>query len=320
MDLPQILIIDDREFDRILYKEYLGQANYQFNELEDGEHVLEQVSKVMPDLILLDWQMPRVGGLDTLKLLKKNKAYNNIPIIIITGLQDEEVLEEAFDYGSIDFLNKPVSKIELTARVLNALKLQEATKTLINQKRELLDLNQIINTQKEELEKSLALKSQLLDSNEVEHQKNINEVKRKLMTLEMDSTKVTNHMKTVKSLVEVIYSELRGENPESVVLRKIRQLERTVVNLSMEDQSWNEFKDVFESLDSNFFNKLTTRNPKLTSLDLKHCAYIKMNLDNYEVANILNVELKSLQMTRYRLKKKLKLTQEENLREFILTI
>jgi len=320
MDLPKILIIDDREFDRILYKEYLGQINYEFTELEDGELVLEQVSKEMPDLILLDWQMPRVGGLDTLKNLKKNKAFSNIPIIIITGLQDESVLEEAFDYGSIDFLNKPVSKVELTARVLNAIKLQEANKTLLSQKRELLDLNQIINTQKEELEKSLALKSQLLDSNEVEHQKNINEVKRKLMTLEMDSTKVSNHLRTVKSLVEDAYAELRAENAESVVLRKLRQLERTVDSLAMEDQSWNEFKDVFESLDSDFFNKLTHRNPKLTSLDLKHCAYIKMNLDNYEVANILNVELKSLQMTRYRLKKKLNLTQEENLREFILTI
>jgi len=320
MDLPKVLIIDDREFDRILYKEYLGSANYHFTELEDGEHVLKQVGKEIPNLILLDWQMPRVGGLETLKILKKNKAYSNIPIIIITGLQDESVLEEAFDYGSIDFLNKPVSKIELTARVLNAIKLQDATRTLVKQKSELLELNQIINMQKDELEKSLALKSQLLDSNEVEHQKNINEVKRKLITLEMDSSKISNHMKAMKSLLEEIYSGLRSENPESLMLRKLRQLERSVTALSAEDQSWSEFKDVFQSLDSNFFSKLTNRNPKLTSLDLKHCAYIKMNLDNYEVASILNVELKSLQMTRYRLKKKLKLTQEENLREFILTI
>lgn len=320
MDLPKILIIDDREFDRILYKEYLGNANYHFRELEDGEKVLEEVASNLPDLILLDWQMPRVGGLDTLKILKKNKAFSNIPIIIITGLQDENVLEEAFDYGSIDFLNKPVSKIELTARVLNAIKLQDAQKLLQNQKRELLDLNQIINNQKEELEKSLALKSQLLDTTHVEHAKNINGVKRKLITLEMDSTKISNHLKSIKGQIEECYSVLRSENPESLALRKLRHLERSVVNISVDDQSWNEFKDVFQSLDSEFFNKLTNRNPKLTSLDLKHCAYIKMNLDNYEVANILNVELKSLQMTRYRLKKKLNLNQEENLREFILTI
>lgn len=320
MDLPNILIIDDREFDRILYKEYLGEANYHFAELEDGEKVLEHLAANKPDLILLDWQMPRVGGLDTLKILKKNNAFNNIPIIIITGLQDESVLEEAFDYGSIDFLNKPVSKVELTARVHSAIKLNEANRMLQTQKRELLDLNQIINNQKSELEKSLALKSQLLDSNEVEHQKNIKEVKRKLMTLELDNTKVSNHLKSLKSQVEECYVQLRKEYPESLTLRKLRQLERNIDGIAVVDQSWNEFKEVFESIDNKFFTKLTERNPKLTSLDLKHCAYIKMNLDNYEVANIFNVELKSLQMTRYRLKKKLNLDQEENLREFILMI
>ncbi len=320
MELPNILIVDDREFDRILYREYLGDQNYHFAELEDGEKILDQIASSKPDLILLDWQMPRVGGLDTLKILKKNKAYSNIPIIIITGLQDENVLEEAFDYGSVDFLNKPVSKIELTARVHSAIKLSEATRTLVNQKKELLELNQIIQNQKAELEKSLALKSQLLDSNEVEHQKNIKEVKRKLMTLELDNTKVSNHLKALKALVEDSYTILRSENAESMALRKLRQVERTIDSISVDDQSWNEFKEVFQSIDNDFFNKLTTRNPKLTSLDLKHCAYIKMNLDNYEVANIFNVELKSLQMTRYRLKKKLNLGQEENLREFILTI
>jgi len=65
---------------------------------------------------------------------------------------------------------------------------------------------------------------------------------------------------------------------------------------------------------------LTKRNPKLTTLDLKHCAYIKMNIDNYELARILNVEMKSLQMTRYRLKKKLSLEQEQSLREFIHSV
>lgn len=319
MDLPKILIIDDREFDRIIYREYLGEANYVFAELEDGLGILEKLPEINPDLILLDWQMPRQGGLETLKIIKKNKAFSDLPIIIITGLQDEKVLEEAFDYGSLDFLNKPVSKIELMARVLNAIKLNDASKTMQIQKKELLDLNSIIHAQKAELEKSLAIKSELLDSSTEEHQKDLGEVKRKMLTMEMDNTKVNTNMKSILSLVEDCYTQLKSENPESSVLRRLRQLERRVNELSSDDQSWSEFKDVFESLDNQFFNKLTTRNPKLTTLDLKHCAYIKMNIDNYELARILNVEMKSLQMTRYRLKKKLKLTQEENLREFILS-
>lgn len=319
MELPKILIIDDREFDRIIYREYLGEANYEFAELEDGLGVLEKLPEIKPDLILLDWQMPRQGGLETLKIIKKNKAFSDLPIIIITGLQDEKVLEEAFDYGSLDFLNKPVSKIELMARVLNAIKLNDATSALRKQKKELLDLNKIIHSQKEELEKSLSIKTELLDTSEEEHKKDIGEVKRKMLTMEMDNTKVSTNMKSILSLVDECYTQLKSENPESSVLRRLRQLERRVSELASEDQSWSEFKDVFESLDSEFFSKLTERNPKLTTLDLKHCAYIKMNIDNYELARILNVEMKSLQMTRYRLKKKLNLTQDDNLREFILS-
>lgn len=320
MDLPKILIVDDREFDRIIYREYLGEANYEFEELEDGLGILEKLPQIKPDLMLLDWQMPRQGGLETLKLIKKNKAFSDLPIIIITGLQDEKVLEEAFDYGSLDFLNKPVSKIELMARVLNAIKLNDANKALVEQKKELIDLNKIIHSQKEELEKSLAIKTELLDTHVEEHNKDISEVKRKMLTMEMDSTKINTNMKTIMSLVNECYTQLKSENPESSVLRRLRQLERRLQELNAEEQSWSDFKDVFESMDSEFFNRLTTRNPKLTSLDLKHCAYIKMNIDNYELAKILNVEMKSLQMTRYRLKKKLKLTQDENLREFILSV
>jgi len=320
MDLPKVLIIDDREFDRIIYREYLGEANYQFEELEDGLGVLDKLPEIKPDLILLDWQMPRQGGLETLKIIKKNKAFADTPIIIITGLQDEAVLEEAFDFGSFDFLNKPVTQIELKARVLNAIKLRDAQTMLIAQKQELLNLNKIISSQTDELQKSLAIKTELLDTSEVEHKKDIGEAKRKMLTMEMDTTKVSNHLKSIQSLVEDCYTQLKSENPESSVLRRLRQLERKVVDVVSEDQSWGEFKDVFESLDSEFFNKLTKRNPKLTTLDLKHCAYIKMNIDNYELARILNVEMKSLQMTRYRLKKKLELVGEQSLREFIHSV
>ncbi len=320
MDLPNILIVDDREFDRILYKEYLDDSNYHFKELNDGDGIIDQLKEEKPDLILLDWQMPRQGGLETLKMIKKNNSFKDIPIIIITGLQDEKVLEEAFDYGSVDFLNKPVSKIELSSRVLNVLKLVEAQKTLLTQKRELLDLNQIIKNQKSELEKSLALKSQLLETSVVEFEKGMKEKNRKVVSMEVGNSKITNQFKEIKKMVAEAYTELKAENESSGVLRRLRSIERQIEYLNIDDDSWTDFKSAFESIESEFFSKLTRINPKLTSLDLKHCAYIRMNLDNYEVSKILNVEMKSLQMTRYRLKKKLKLNEEIHLREFILSV
>lgn len=320
MELPIVLIVDDREFDRILYKEFLGDDNYQFSELDDGEGIIDQLKTEIPDIILLDWQMPRVNGLETLKMIKKNKAFDQIPIIIITGLKDEEVLEKAFDYGGIDFLNKPVSKIELNSRVLNALNLSETKRMLIQQKRELLELNQIIKNQKSELEKSLALKNQLLETTEEEFKKDIHSQNKKVLTMELDANKIVNNFKSIKNTIDECYTSIKAELPESPVIRKLKQISRTLEGMTVSDDSWDEFKEAFKTIDNEFFNKLSKLNPKLTTLDLKHCAYIKMNLDNYEVSKILNVELKSLQMTRYRLKKKLKIEEGKALREFILSI
>ena len=320
MNLPKILIVDDRQFDRILYKEYLGDTNYSFTELDDGENILETISDEKPDLILLDWQMPRVSGLEALKMIKKNQAFKNIPVIIITGLEDEKVLEEAFDFGSIDFLNKPVTRIELNARVLNAISLQDAIRRLASQTEELYSLNSIIKNQKVELEKSLEIKTQRMESDRNDFESDIDLKNKKLLSKELDTTKLINDIKSIKSLIQSCYQDLKTENSESKVLRKLKTIERDIDHLEIHDNGLEDFKDTFESIDPNFYKNLATINPKLTPNDLKNCAYIKMNLDNYEVAKILNVELKSLQMTRYRLKKKLKLDEKTQLREFILSI
>jgi len=320
MNLPKILIVDDRKFDRILYTEYLGDSNYNFFELDDGEHILDTIQTFQPNLILLDWQMPRVGGLEALKMVKKNQAYKEIPIIIITGLEDENVLEEAFDYGSVDFLNKPVSSIELNARVLNAIRLKEALHTVIQQREELKTLSDIIKAQKDELEKSLELKTEKMNDDRDQFQNNIEEKNRKLMTMELDSTKFINDIKGIRSRLTECYNTLKSEGSESPVLRKILSIDREIESLGIEDTNWTDFKETFESIDPTFYEKLAKINPKLTPLDLKNCAYIKLNLDNYEVSKILNIELKSLQMTRYRLKKKLKVQENVQLREFIHSI
>lgn len=320
MNLPKILIVDDRQFDRILYKEYLGDENYSFTELDDGENILETISSNLPDLILLDWQMPRVSGLEALKMIKKNQAFKKIPVIIITGLEDEKVLEEAFDFGSIDFLNKPVTRIELNARVLNAISLQDAIRTLASQKEELYSLNTIIKNQKEELEKSLEIKTQRMENDRTNFESNIDLKNKKLLSKELDTTKLINDIKSIKSLIQSCHQDLKLENDESKVLRKLKTIERDIDHLEIHDNGLEDFKETFESIDPNFYRNLSSINPRLTPNDLKNCAYIKMNLDNYEVAKILNVELKSLQMTRYRLKKKLNLDENTQLREFILSV
>ena len=86
------------------------------------------------------------------------------------------------------------------------------------------------------------------------------------------------------------------------------------------DKHWHIFNENFESLHKGFFDKLTSISPKLTQQDLKHCAFIKMNFETKEIATMFNVKPTSVQISRVRLKKKLGLSHEEDLIQFILKI
>ena len=83
------------------------------------------------------------------------------------------------------------------------------------------------------------------------------------------------------------------------------------------EKGWLNFKLYFERVHPDFFDNLTTICPKLSTNELKHCAYIKMNMSQTEVAEMLFVERKTVEVSRYRIKKKLGLDKGTNLIEFI---
>ncbi len=316
-----ILTVDDRRVDRILYMELLGHDKYEFSELDDGEKLIPFLNENKNiDLILLDWQMPIVGGLEALKMIKSHTDYVHLPVIIITGLEDDNVLEQAFDYGGVDFLQKPVRGVELMSRVDSALKLSRAQLSLQRQKDQLEELNDIITVQKQELQASLKIKEELAELKRIELERELDDKKRKLITMEVESSKVGKSMQNLVSDLNKSINTLRAEDGNSDVIRSLKKLEKAIKDMSSDEDNWGEFKKVFESTHPEFFGQLMKINSKLTSLDLKHCAYIKMNIDNYDLSNILGVEMKSIQMTRYRLKKKLQLDADTSLREYVLSI
>lgn len=90
-------------------------------------------------------------------------------------------------------------------------------------------------------------------------------------------------------------------------------------HLSFEDD-WEKLKLHFEKVHPRFFEKLKETCPDLTMNELKHCAYIRINLASKEVANMMNVDAASVKMSRYRIKKKLQMTAADSLTEFILAI
>jgi len=319
MSLPTVLIVEDREYDRILYKEYLGSSNYSFIELADGEDILEHLQKSTPDIILLDWQMPKVGGLACLKLLSRNKYYRNIPVIVITGLDKNKTLELAFNFGCNDFISKPVNKLELNARVQHVINKSEDHNRLFNQKEELKDLYQIIKNQKKEIETILQLrtesnlaKEQILIKEKIQKQNELN-------AIGLVRDKLLKHVKSMRQIVNELLDLMSKGFDKEKIIKGLHTFEKTLNKIHSENNT-NEFIKITEMSNSEFIQNLYSINPKLTNLEIRHCNYLRMNLNNHEIADIMNVELKSLQTSRYRIKKKLNIIKNQSLRSMILSI
>lgn len=128
---------------------------------------------------------------------------------------------------------------------------------------------------------------------------------------------ITENNKVLKD-ISVNLKEIK-EN-EGFTSPKISELEKKIKSAFRNENDWEKLKVHFEKVNPDFFSKLKKINPKITTTEMKHCAYIKIGLNNKETAQILGIEPHSVKTTRYRLKKKLDLTPEDDLSAFIANI
>ncbi len=100
----------------------------------------------------------------------------------------------------------------------------------------------------------------------------------------------------------------------------IRSVIKTIDKDISEEDNWKFFKKAFSNADKDFFKKIKAKHPELTANDLKLCAYLRLNLSSKEIAPLLNISVKSVEIKRYRLRKKMELPREVNLVDYILAI
>ncbi len=101
-----ILLIEDDAFVSDVYQTKLSHEGFEISVAENGIKAMEKLKKIIPDIILLDVMMPYMDGKEVLKRLKKNKKWENIPIIILTNLSQKEEVEELLEKGADDYLIK----------------------------------------------------------------------------------------------------------------------------------------------------------------------------------------------------------------------
>ena len=130
-----ILVVDDKPDNLKIIVDFLKESGtlYTILKAPNGKIACKLAEKKLPDLIITDWEMPEMDGIETIRYLKAKQTTKDIPIIMATGVMTSvKNLETALEAGAIDYIRKPIDKIELTARVNSSLKLSESYKEIIS--------------------------------------------------------------------------------------------------------------------------------------------------------------------------------------------
>jgi signal transduction histidine kinase len=134
-----ILIADDLQDNLNIVKAVLGYKGYKVETAKNGKQVLEEVAKQIPDLILLDIQMPEMNGFEACRHLKANPEFKEIPVIFLTAKADSYDIVDGFKHGAVDYITKPFNTMELLARVQTHLELKRS-RDLLAEKNKYLEV------------------------------------------------------------------------------------------------------------------------------------------------------------------------------------
>ena len=104
--MTKILIVEDAQDQLELYAKSFRRAGFDVSGAHDGGHAMDRVRDVRPDIILLDQMMPEVDGTTFLQNLRRFPKYNNVPVILVTGMNDKNLKSKATSLGATDVLVK----------------------------------------------------------------------------------------------------------------------------------------------------------------------------------------------------------------------
>lgn len=121
----KILSVDDNKTNLLIIESYAKILNLGINSFLNPLEALEESNHLEYDLVIVDYMMPEINGLDFIKLFRQR--YENIPIIMLTAVGDDMNLQiKALEYGANDFLSKPINAPAFKARIINMLKLRKS--------------------------------------------------------------------------------------------------------------------------------------------------------------------------------------------------
>jgi DNA-binding response OmpR family regulator/DNA-binding CsgD family transcriptional regulator len=276
-----ILIADDDTTGLAAVAGILEKDGYKIFTVNSGKKLLGITGQLIPDLIICDWDMPEMSGLEVLQTLKNSFETSKIPFILMSGIMvSSEHAEAALEKDAFDFVRKPVDETELRARVRAVLRLYDYLQR----------------------EEALAEREQQLLKNELE---------RKNKELERLSRSVIKRNRILNELKRQIDDILEIEkcDAEEVTVK----IEKVFDEKLNSDTDWKVFRLRFEEIFPGFLSRLHSKFKEITANEEKLCAYMRIGLSNKEIAELFSVSLRSVEQARFRLRKKLDIKEREDL-------
>jgi len=140
---PRVMVVDDDNPTRMMATEFLTQSGFDVVDFEDGESALQNLHHQPPDLIVLDVEMPGLDGFEVCRRLRSEPEFEKIPVLMLTGLDDNGSIEVAFEAGATDFSSKPINWSLLCHRLRYMLRASQATEDLVQNQKSLASAQRI---------------------------------------------------------------------------------------------------------------------------------------------------------------------------------
>lgn len=300
MENYTILIVDDDPDHLKLLTGHLISHNpeYQLLIATNGRSGYDIAVKKLPDLILMDWEMPQLNGVEAIRLIKADEKAGAVPIIMITGTEyDSDKLKDALEAGAIDFIRKPYNQVELIARIMTQIRHLEINRKFQEQK----DL--VIKQEKELLSKEKAILEQ-----EIENQKK---------QLTMNALNMVRQGELVQSVITRLNDVFPHTTAEgrSLLNSLISQL-----NDRSNEHLEEEFEICFEKVHSDFYTNLTRSVPDISVREKRLCALLRMNMTTKEIAAITFQTPNAIDVAKFRLRKRTGTDNDEDFMKLLMNL
>lgn len=287
----KILVIDDDAEAIFVINQILLKSTNKYEILNafNAESALKIIKNEIPDLIISDWDMPNISGIELIKKLKNNSETACIPVIICTGMmKSSEDLLLAYESGAIDYIRKPVVEFELIGRINAMLRFTESYKHFITKKESFFENEKKFHEEKIELINTELNNRILLMNKYNELLKNIYDTLTKIPHC------TNNHL--CKPFIDEVFKNIE------------------CLNLN---EKWEELFISFEKVNPNFFTKMLHKYPDLTKSELKMAAMLKLKHTTKEISAITGQTVRAVEMTRFRLRTKMGLKTDENIENYL---